>query len=31
VLEMRTFKEKDNGKLLLDVLPRNALGYEYKI
>jgi len=31
VLEMRTFKEKDNEKLLLDVLPRSCLGYEFKI
>ena len=31
VLEMRTFKEKDNGKLLLVVLPISCLGYEFKI
>jgi len=31
VLEMKTFKEKDNGNLLLDVLPRSCLGYEFKI
>jgi hypothetical protein len=31
VIEMRTFKENYNGKILLDVLPRNALGYEFKI
>ncbi len=31
VIEMRTSKELDNGKLLLDVLPRSALGYEFDI
>ena len=32
VIEMRTTKENvDNGKLLLDVLPRSALGYEFDI
>jgi len=28
---MRTFKEKDKEKILLDVLPRSYLGYEFKI
>jgi hypothetical protein len=31
IIEMRTTKELDNGKLLLDVLPRSALGYEFII
>ena len=31
VLKIRTYKEKDNGKLLLDLLPRTALGYAFKI
>ena len=31
VIELRTSKELDNGKLLLDVLPRSALGYEFDI
>jgi len=28
---LRTSNELDNGKLLLDVLPRLALGYEFDI
>lgn len=31
VLDMKQTKDGDNGKLLLDVLPRSALGYEFKI
>lgn len=31
VLEMKNDKKVDNTKLLLDVIPRSALGYEFSI
>ena len=31
VLEMKNEKKVDNTKLLLDVIPRSALGYEFSL
>ena len=31
VLEMKNEKKSDNTKLLLDVIPRSALGYEFSL
>ena len=31
VLEMKNEKKVDNAKLLLDVIPRSALGYEFSL
>ena len=31
VLEMKNEKKVDNAKLLLDVIPRSALGYEFTL